>query len=516
MHDTRKRKRVLHVNMLRQWHTPLATSFMAQGAKEEEEEEDFPEWGTSGVKQPSMGVQLTTEEQAELTTLLAEFEDVLQSRPGRTTLTEHRINSRDAHPVRMPPYRLPHAYRDQVLAELKDMLDTGIIEPSNSEWASPMVIVRKKDGGIRLCVDYRRLNSVTAVDPYPMPRIDDLIDRLGHAKYISTLDLSRGYWQVPVAESDRPKTAFTTHTGLFQFRVMPFGLSGAPATFQRMMDGLLQGKGQFAAAYLDDLVVYSETWKEHCHHLRQVLLRLRENGLTAKPAKCQFGMRQCVYLGHVVGGGQVHPEPSKLTAVENFPTPSTKKQVRAFLGLTGYYRRFMADYANLAAPLTDLTRKAAANTVIWTPKCEHSFQELKRLLCAAPVLHSPDFASPFILQTDASDRGVGAVLAQKGEDNCDHPVAYFSRKLLPRELRYSTIEKECLAIRLGIQAFRVYLLGRRFRVQTDHRALQWLDKLKDSNARLTRWSLALQPYDFDVEHRPGTSNANADALSRLV
>lgn len=187
-----------------------------------------------------------------------------------------------------------------------------------------MVIVRKKDGGIRVCVDYRRLNSVTAVDPYPMPRIDDLIDRLGCAKYISTLDLSRGYWQVPVAESDRPKTSFTTSMGLFQFRVMPFGLSGAPATFQRMMDRLLQGTDDFAAAYLDDLVVYSDTWEAHCHHLRQVLQRLSNNGLTAKPAKCQLGMQKCVYLGHLVGNGQVCPEESKLKAVESFAVPATK------------------------------------------------------------------------------------------------------------------------------------------------------------------------------------------------
>ena len=318
MHDACKRKRILHVNMLRQWHTPAATSFFAEGAENEDEEDgDFPEWRPSGAKEPQMGEQLTVAQQKDLATLL-------HNCPGRTTLIEHQITSGDAHPIRLPPYRVPHAYRATVQSELQDMLDTGIIEPSRSEWASPMVIVRKKDGGIRVCVDYRRLNSVTAVDPYPMPRTDDLIDRLGCAKYISTLDLSRGYWQVPVAESDRPKTSFTTSMGLFQFRVMPFGLSGAPATFQRMMDRLLQGTDDFAAAYLDDLVVYSDTWEAHCHHLRQVLQRLSNNGLTAKPAKCQLGMRKCVYLGHVVGNGQVCPEESKLKAVESFAVPATK------------------------------------------------------------------------------------------------------------------------------------------------------------------------------------------------
>ncbi len=514
LHDTRRRKRVLHVNMLRRWHTPT-TSLFAEDTTVEEGEEDCPEWRDDGPGQPTVGKHLTVQERADLDTLLKECGDVLQSRPGRTSLAEHTIDSGAAKPVKLPPYRLPHAYREEVQSELREMLDTGMIEPSKSEWASPIVLVKKKDGTMRLCVDYRRLNSVTTADAYPMPRIDDLLDKLGQARYITTLDLARGYWQVPVAMRDRAKTAFTTPMGLYQFRVMPFGLSGAPATFQRMMDTLLRGTENFAAAYLDDLVVYSATWEDHCRHVRQVLLRLREHGLTAKPSKCQFGMHQCVYLGHVVGGGQVRPEVGKLLAVENFPVPSTKKHVRSFLGLTGYYRRFIPDYATVAAPLTDLTRKAGPNVVVWTDSCGHAFGELKRRLCSTPILQSPDFSLPFLVQTDASDRGVGAVLSQRSRDGGDHPVAFFSRKLLPREQRYSTVEKECLAIRLGIQSFRVYLMGRPFTVQTDHRALQWLDRLKDTNSRLTRWSLFLQQYQFVVEHRAGTHNANADALSRM-
>lgn len=278
---------------------------------------------------------------------------------------------------------------------------------------------------------------------------------------------------------------------------MPFGLNGAPATFQRMMDSLLQGMESFT----DDLVVYGTTWQEHCGHIRQVLQRLREQGLTAKPSKCQFAMQQCVYLGHVVGSGQVRPETDKLQAVETFPIPTTKQQVRSFLGLTGYYRRFIPGYASIAVPLTDRTRKTAANRVQWDEHCDKAFRELKHRLCQAPVLWSPNFSLPFVVQTDASERGIGAVLSQCDEAGNDHPLAYFSRKLLPREQKYSTVEKECLAIRLAIKAFRVYLLGRPFKIQTDHRALQWLNKLKDTNARLTRWSLALQPYQFMVEHR---------------
>ena len=341
-----------------------------------------------------------------------------------------------------------------------------------------------------------------------------LIDKLGGAEFITTLDLTRGYWQVPIAQESRTKTAFTTPFGLFQFTVMPFGLHGAPATFQRMMDVLLSGAGEYSAAYLDDLVVFSNSWPEHLEHLRAVLQRLREAKLTAKPTKCQIAMNQCVYLGHRVGNGEIEPEASKLKAVSDFLQPETKKDVRAFLGLTGYYRKFIPNYATIALPLTDLTKKSLPNAVVWTAACGTAFGELKRRLTCAPVLKSPDFSKQFILQTDASERGIGAVLSQRTSDGEEHPIAYYSRKLLPREEKYATVEKECLAIKLGVQAFRVYLLGRQFVVQTDHRSLEWLHRLKENNARLTRWSLSLQPYMFTVEHRAGKDNTNADGLSR--
>ena len=283
-----------------------------------------------------------------------------------------------------------------------------------------------------------------------------------------------------------------------------------------MMDQLLKGLGDFAAAYLDDLVIYSSSWSEHLDHIRQVMDRLRGAGLTAKPRKCQFAMAQCSYLGHVVGNGAVRPEKSKLDAITSFQQPKTKKEVRAFLGLTGYYRRFIPDFATIAVSLSDLVRKNSPNQVVWSHTCEQAFTSLKKLLCTSPVLWSPDFSKPFVLQTDASDRGVGAILSQLDENGCDHPIAYFSRKLLPREERYATIEKECLAIKLGVQHFRVYLLGKPFVIQTDHRSLEWLDRLKDNNSRLTRWSLSLQPFQFRVEYRSGKSNCNADALSRFV
>ena len=246
--------------------------------------------------------------------------------------------------------------------------------------------------------------------------------------------------------------------------------------------------------------------------MRVVLQRIQEAGLTAKPQKCQFGMDQCLYLGHIVGNGVVRPERSKLQGVESFPTPCTKTQVQCFLGLTGYYRKFIPNYADIAAPLTDLTKKSAPSKVEWSQECGRAFRQLKPRLCSNPVLQSPDLEKEFILQTDASDCGV---LSQRDATGFDHPVCYFSRKLLPREKRYSTIEKECLAIKLATQAFRVYLLhGKPFTVQTDHRALEWPDKVRENNTKLSRWSLALQPFQFVVQHRPGKDNQNADSLSR--
>lgn len=249
--------------------------------------------------------------------------------------------------------------------------------------------------------------------------------------------------------------------------------------------------------------------------LEQCWERLKGAGLTAKPSKCGFGLTACTYLGHVVGSGVVRPEPSKVHAVLAFPIPVTKTHVRAFLGLTGYYRRFIPNFASLAAPLSDLTKKSAPMQVEWDHQCNKAFEDLKNCLCSSPVLQSPDFEKQFILQTDASDRGLGAVLSQRDNHGVDHPVAYYSRKLLPREQRYSTIEKECLAIKVSMHHFRTYLMGRKFTVETDHRALLWMDRLKDSNSRLTRWSLSLQPFDFTVEHRKGPNNANADGLSRM-
>ena len=294
----RKRHRIFHVNMLRKWYVPTATSYLSEevGDGADDDVVLWREDNPDDDKTPTINDKLSPTQKRELQEVLEEFDDTLQNTPGRTTLAEHRIDIDPTHPIRLLPYRLPQAYRALVKEELKDMEASGVIEPSVSEWAAPIVLVKKKDGSLCFCVDYRKLNGVARSDAYPMPRVDELIDRLGNASFITTLDLTRGYWQVPVEEKSRPLTAFATPFGLYQFRMIPFGLSGAPATFQRLMDRVLRGLESYSAAYLDDVVIHSTSWKEHLMHIRAVLDRLRKAGLTAKPRKCQFGMQQCSYL----------------------------------------------------------------------------------------------------------------------------------------------------------------------------------------------------------------------------
>ncbi len=319
--------------------------------------------------------------------------------------------------------------------------------------------------------------------------------------------------QIPLSPLSKEKSAFTMPFGLHQFVTLPFGLFGAPATFQRLMDKILRPHTAYAAAYLDDIIIYSQDWQRHMVHLREVLRALRGAGLTANPKKCAIGRVEVRYLGFHLGHGQVRPQIDKTAAIAACPRPKTKKEVRQFLGLAGYYRRFIPDYSELTSPLTDLTKKEVPDTVQWTERCQQVFTQVKAALCGGPLLHSPDFSLPFLLQMDASDRGLGAVLTQEigGEER---PVLYISRKLSKRETMYCTIEKECLAIRWAVLTLRYYLLGREFTLCSDHAPLQWLHRMKDTNARITRWYLALQPFKFKVIHRPGTQMTVADFLSR--
>lgn len=399
-------------------------------------------------------------------------------------------------------------------AEIREMLELGVIEPSASPWASPVVLVPKRDGTTRFCVDYRRLNDCTVTDPYPMPRVDKLLDKIAQGHYLTTIDLCKGYWQIPLEVEAIPKSAFITPFGLYQFRVMPFGMKNAPATFQRMIDELLDGLQDFACAYLDDIAIYSQTWEEHLRHLGIVLDRIRAANLTLKPDKCNIGMSEVQYLGHRVGCGKQRPEPAKIEAVLNWPVPRTKTQVLAFLGTAGYYRKFVPHYSDIAKPLTNLTKKTLPRQVLSSPECETAFHQLKTALTQAPILAAPNPNKRFVIHTDASMFGLGAVLSQVGDDGKEHPVVYLSRKLLPLEVGYAAVEKECLALVWALKKLQPYVYGRSFTVMTDHNPLIWLNRVAGENGRLLRWSLALQPYNFTIQYRPGPQNGNADGLSR--
>ncbi|XP_039513052.1 uncharacterized protein LOC120468602 [Pimephales promelas] len=504
-------RQIYHLNLLKKWVEAEAVMLATVVGGEEDLGPEANIKHHSFALAPS-GDHLSPSQLTDIKNLQTEFADVFSPLPGRTNLIQHHVETDPGAVVRCRPYRLPEHKKKVVQDELETMLDLGVIEESNSDWASPIVLVPKPDGSVRFCVDYRKVNAVSKFDAYPMPRIDELLDRLGSARFYSTLDLTKGYWQIPLSPMSKEKTAFTTPFGLHQFVTLPFGLFGAPATFQRLMDRILRPHAAYAAAYLDDIIIYSNDWQRHMQYLRAVLKTLRRAGLTANPKKCAIGRVEVKYLGFHLGHGQVRPQIDKTAAVATCPSPKTKKEVRQFLGLAGYYRRFVPNYSDLASPLTDLTKKGAPDTIQWTEQCQWAFTQIKAALCGGPLLHAPDFSLPFILQTDASDRGLGAVLSQ--EVGGERPVLYISRKLSKRETMYSTIEKECLAIRWAVLTLRYYLLGREFTLCSDHAPLQWLHRMKDTNARITRWYLALQPFKFQVVHRPGTQMAVADFLSR--
>lgn len=346
--------------------------------------------------------------------------------PRTITLVTHDINTGDARPIKTHPYRVSRAEHDIVNKEVSDMQRDGIIEPSRGEWSSAVVLVRKKDGTIRFCVDYRRLNAVTEKDVYSLPRSDDTLDRIGKACYVTTPDLASGYWQVNVTFKDRSKAAFATREGLFQFIRMPFGLCNAPATFQRMMNSVLHGMiGTCVLVYIDDIIVFSDDFESHIKHVQLVLDRLMEAGLQVKPTKCKDAFREVEFLGHVVSERGIEVDKKKVQAMIGFPRPTSIPTLRSFLGLVNYYRRFVDHFSTRVAPLYALTEKG--RTWEWCDESEHAFMDIKAALASVPVLRPPDHTRPFVLQVDASDTGLGAVLSQSGDNDDEWAVAYASR-----------------------------------------------------------------------------------------
>ncbi|XP_062586907.1 uncharacterized protein LOC134248532 [Saccostrea cucullata] len=417
-------------------------------------EQQFPNDTTETISDLVFGHGLTQVQRQSLRDVCQKFSRIFTSKPGKCDVISHTIKTTSENPITQRPYRIPEAKKQEVKESLNEMLEQGLITPSKSPWASPIVLVNKPDGTIRICVDYRKLNEITLTDPYPIPRMSDIFEKIGSAKYLSRFDLTKGYWQVPLAKETREKSAFITPFGLFEFTVMPFGMKTSPASFIRLMDRILDGT-QNTVAYFDDIIVYSQTWEDHIKHVTELLQRIYEANLTIRPSKCKLGAAEIICLGHIVGGGTIRPDPRKLKAMEDFPLPLTKKELRSFLGLTGYYRQYIGSYADITVPLTDLLRKSQPTELKWTEREVQSFKKLKEALMTAPVLVNPNFNLPFVLQTDASNNAIGAVLSQQLPDG-DHPVAYLSKKLLPREKNYSTIEKELLAIVWAIGSFSNY------------------------------------------------------------
>jgi len=452
-----------------------------------------------------------------LSQLLVSYSDVFSSSEfdlGCTEIVRHRIDTQGHPPFRQPLRPQPRAQLPVIDQLLDEMQRQGVIEPCNSEWSSNIVLVRKRDGSVRFCVDYRKLNLLTRKDAYPLPRIDRCLDTLSGSVWYSTFDLRSGFHQVAMDPRDVNKTTFICHRGTYRFPKMPFGLCNAPATFQRLMDTVLVGLNyEICLAYLDDIILYSQDLDTHLERLERLLIRLREADLKLKPSKCQLLQKQVHFLGFTVSQQGVGTDPDKVAAVRDWPTPQNLRQSRAFVGLCQYYRRFVPNFSETAAPLYALTKKGAHFQ--WTSDCQHAFEQLKASLTSAPVLALPDDDGEFILDCDASNHSIGAVLSQI-QDGVEKPVCFASQLYNKHEFNYNVTRKELLAVVTFVKKFRQYLLGRSFRVRTDHAALQWLKKTPEPIGQQARWLEVLEEFDYTIEHRPGRLHQNADSLSRVV
>ncbi|KAJ3641514.1 hypothetical protein Zmor_028019 [Zophobas morio] len=431
---------------------------------------------------------------------------------GKTNILEHRINTGDTQPIRQAPRRLPLAKQEEATRLVDNMLRDGVIEESNSAWSSPVVLVTKKDGTTRFCVDYRKLNDVTKKDSYPLPRIDDTLTTLSGSAWFSTLDLKSGYWQVGLHPDDKEKTAFSTGSGLYHFTVMPFGLCNAPATFERLMEMVLKGlTWKTCLVYLDDVMIMGKTFDDHLKNLEEVLERMEKARLKLNPKKCSLFQKRVEFLGHIVSEKGIETNPTKALAIRDWPIPRDKHELRSFLGLCTYYRRFVEGYADIAAPLHQLMEQKA--TFKWSSTCEMAFKRLKTALCTSPILAYPRDKGMFVLDTDASNSGIGAVLPQI-QDGEERVIEYFSKLHSKPERNYCATRKELLAIVKAVNHFHKYLYGQEFLIRTDHAALSWLLRIKNPEGQVARWLERLQQYHFRIKHRAGRLHNNADALSR--
>lgn len=464
--------------------------------------------------------ELSDHQRTAADNVIKQFEDISTQKHGlgRTSLITHRIDTGNSPPIRQRYYRMSPEKIRILCSELDSMLELGVVEECESPWSSPVLIVRKKDGSPRFCLDSRKLNSVTKKDAYKLPYISAILDNLKNAKYLSSIDLSKSFWQTSIQKEDRDKTAFYIPTrGTYRFVTMPFGLTNAPATQQRLVDSLFYGPEfeNSVFAFVDDIVISTPDFESHISMLLKVLQKLKMANLTINLEKSSFFRGEIKYLGYVVNSKGLQVDPSKVDAILNFPTPSNKKEVKRFLGTASWYRRFVPNFSSIAGPLNKLTSSSKkSGGFIWTKEAEESFNKLKECLISAPILSCPDFQKPFEVHTDASDFGVGAMLTQTIDD-VEHPIAYMSKSLSAQERNYSITEREALAVLVALEHWRCYLdNGHKFTVFTDHSALKWFLNLNNPTGRLARWGVRLSAFNFEIKHRRGSDNVIPDALSR--
>lgn len=465
---------------------------------------------------------LSPEENVRLKALLETNVDIFSkslSDLTATTYIEHTIHTDSCTtPIRQRAYRASPSAKKEIDSQIEKMLKANIIEPSCSMWSSPVVLVRKRNGEIRMCVDYRKLNAVTKPISFPLPQLHDVFDAMTEARpqYFSLLDLRSGYHQIPLDRSTMEKSSFVTHSGQYQYLRLPFGLSTGPSSFQCLMARIFHGINfKSVLCYIDDLLIYSQTFDDHIQHIQEVFKRLKDANLKLHPGKCQFGVSKIMYLGHVLSPKGMEVDKSKIDVIETYPRPTTQKEIRAFLGLAGYYRKFIQNFSKMADPLNRLLRQGM--DFIWDDACETAFTNLKEALSSTPVLVFPDTSKPYVINCDACTVGIGYVLAQEDESGREHPICYGGRSLSKFERNYTITELECLALVEAVKEFYSYLGNSFFTVYTDHVSLKYLQTLKaKTTGRLLRWSIALQGHNFEIKYKSGKTNVNADALSRRL
>lgn len=499
----------IHVGRLDCFSTPPVLDSGYELLCEVYEEPEIEEMGMPGN-------EVSMVEDPRVKQILSRYPRVITSELSAVpcAVDSHRIELIDgARPYKRAYYKVGPKERQFIEEQIKTLLELGVIEPSRSPWGSPIVLVKKADGSFRMCIDYRKLNEASKTETYPLPFLEDVVDRLRGKRVFSKIDLKSGYWQIQMSSDGVDKTAFVTHMGAFQWRRMPFGLKNATATFQRIMRSVLSGLEFCTEVHVDDILIFSESEEEHLVHLERVFERLAEANLVVNLPKCRFMQRELVFVGHKFTSQGVSPDPAKLDAIRRLQPPRDVTGVRALLGLLNYYRRFVKDFARIADPLTRLTTKGAE--FVWTERHQSAFCELRDALLRSNLLAHPDFSKPFKVTTDASDRAVGAMLSQEDDAGHDAPVAFYSRKLEPAQLNYDIVEKECLAIIEAVKQWRHYLSHARFLIETDHKPLTWLHSLKDPSRRQVRWSILMQEFGYEIKHKPGKANVVPDALSRL-